>query len=80
MDASRQGSTYSYVVTSNLSGSLPQFPVSDGITYTFYRITDGAETVVQTGPSATCEDTVEVSGKNVSFPVRSYRVEVTVHS
>jgi len=77
VDASRKGSTYTYVVTSNLSSSLPQFPVSDGVTYTFYRITDGAETVVQTGPSATCEDTVEVSGKNMSFPVRSYRVEVT---
>ncbi|KUK47481.1 MAG: hypothetical protein XD74_1914 [Actinobacteria bacterium 66_15] len=77
VDYTRRGSTYSYEVVADLTVSQPQFPASEDLTYTFYRIADGVESVIQAGPSETCQDIVELSGKKVSFPVRSYRVDVT---
>lgn len=72
-------STRYWTVTSTLSVTPPAFPTSAGVTYSFYRITGGTETLIQQGAATTCTDEVTVTGNpdSTNFPVRGYRVDVT---
>jgi len=80
VESKSNGNPKYWRVTSTLNVSPPAFPVSGTTTYNFYRVDGGQNTLVQSGPSASCVHVVQVNERPTSanYPTAQYRVEVLV--